>query len=275
MMLGWNLKTPWLISLLLLANALVAQTVDETIAKADSMQKHDILCAVDLYNRALYFSDDIRTDELLHLRLAYLNHTIKRFETAAWHYKQVAILQQSDSLFLESAWQYLYGKKANESLKIAQQIDTTFINKNDYYLLVGLCYEYLQNDSSALANYARLTLSDTQQKEQAILNKKLLKLHYKKPNLAFALSLILPGLGQAYAGNLKDGVNALLLQGALTTGLCFTIISYSWVEGTLFFSPWIMRYYIGGANNAKLQAQKTNEQKRTVLLNKRLSLYAK
>jgi tetratricopeptide (TPR) repeat protein len=87
----------------------------------------------------------------------------------------------------------------------------------------------------------------------------------KRPNshTAIMLSLIIPGTGQFYSGDIKDGLNSLLLlSGIFYLG---TIVSSS---GLVLIVPLFCKYYIGGIVHTKQIADiKRNEKKFTYYTN--------
>ena len=70
------------------------------------------------------------------------------------------------------------------------------------------------------------------------------------------LSIILPGSGQVYSGDLKDGLNSLLL----LSGLFYLGTSGSLINPVAIF-PFFYRYYIGGILNAKQTAGEKRKEK--------------
>lgn len=76
------------------------------------------------------------------------------------------------------------------------------------------------------------------------------------------LSIILPGLGQFYAGNIKAGINSMgLTAGLLILGFQVAIRS-SPLDAGFAIIPWITRYYQGGYQRAADMAIRKQERRR-------------
>jgi tetratricopeptide (TPR) repeat protein len=73
---------------------------------------------------------------------------------------------------------------------------------------------------------------------------------HPNPKTARILSMILPGAGQFYSGDIKNGVNSLLLTGGFITVGFLVAINYSLLDSFVSIIPWIQRYYIGGFKRA-------------------------
>lgn len=80
----------------------------------------------------------------------------------------------------------------------------------------------------------------------------------KNPTTAAWLS-ILPGLGQVYAGNPKDGLNAFLLNGTLITATVFSIITQNYADVILVEAGLVVRFYRGNIYNAQMETIKYNK----------------
>ena len=76
------------------------------------------------------------------------------------------------------------------------------------------------------------------------------KIKHPNPKTARTLSLILPGAGQFYAGDVKNGLNSLLLTGGFVTVGFIVAVNYSLLDSFVSVIPWIQRYYIGGFKRA-------------------------
>lgn len=81
---------------------------------------------------------------------------------------------------------------------------------------------------------------------------------YKSARLARFLSAIVPGLGQIYAGDWRDGLNALALNG-LAIGLIANTIHRKDYRDAALISSISIRYYTGNVYNAEVDVRKYNE----------------
>lgn len=77
------------------------------------------------------------------------------------------------------------------------------------------------------------------------------------PVLAMILSIVLPGAGQVYAGDVKEGLNSLVLLGGLVYTGASGILSVPYMT-----VPFIQRYYLGGIMHAKALAESRRERNR-------------
>jgi len=85
-------------------------------------------------------------------------------------------------------------------------------------------------------------------------------LKYKSPKLAKILSTILPGSGQIYAGDWRNGINALLLN--FTTGYFFVndILQRQYQDAFINYLFLFGRFYRGNRYHAEEAAKKYNTQ---------------
>ena len=75
------------------------------------------------------------------------------------------------------------------------------------------------------------------------------------------LSTILPGMGQFYAGQIRSGVNALILNG-LNLLACYALFAHSaFLEGTFYLLIVANRYYSGNIYQAELAVYEYNSGK--------------
>ena len=88
---------------------------------------------------------------------------------------------------------------------------------------------------------------------------KAINLPQKSTRIAKVLSSILPGTGQFYAGNLKGGLNALILNGALGYVAVDGILDQNYVDAFMWGYYILFRYYRGNVFRAGQSAGDFNE----------------
>ena len=89
----------------------------------------------------------------------------------------------------------------------------------------------------------------------------LASIKHPKVKTARVLSIIFPGAGQFYAGDIKNGINSMLLTGGFIALGYFVATRYSLLDATVAVIPWIQRYYMGGFKRAGLIAEERMKEK--------------
>lgn len=83
----------------------------------------------------------------------------------------------------------------------------------------------------------------------------------KSADVASMLSKILPGLGHIYIGDWRDGLNALLLNGAFGFLTVDAILDGHYTDAALWVSLVLLRYYRGNTFRAKTAVEQFNLQR--------------
>lgn len=82
---------------------------------------------------------------------------------------------------------------------------------------------------------------------------------YKSVRLARILSAVIPGAGQIYACDWRDGLNAFVLNGLITGFVANAIYRKDYKDALLIFSILSLRYYLGNIYHAGMDVRKYNE----------------
>lgn len=85
-------------------------------------------------------------------------------------------------------------------------------------------------------------------------------LNYKSPGTARLLSTFIPGTGQMYSGNISDGINATLLNGANIYFIIYKLLKKEYGNAYLIYFFLFKRYYLGNIYNAKKGAINHNRE---------------
>ncbi len=269
-----------LISLSIFWGSAPAQTVGETRAFADSLfSVGQTEAALPVYERAAYFMrPDIDAVLLEHIADCFL--ASGQLEKALEYYDHSYFVQTSDSvkkelLFKKSScflrthnYKYalmeLYSMDAGSSAAMER--------KKNFY--IGMAWFGLE-DFTKSADYFDLAtdVPQNKQKIKAIFADKK-KFFRPYPKVASWLSIILPGAGQIYSGEILSGINSLILTGSFVA-LGFYIVSVTSPIDALFTAlPWFQRYYQGGFQRAAEMAKNKRAENRNQIFNQVLDVIA-
>lgn len=83
-------------------------------------------------------------------------------------------------------------------------------------------------------------------------------MNYKSPTAARWLSTFIPGTGQMYSGNVGDGINALLLNGANIYFIIYKLLKEEYGNAYIIYFFLFRRYYFGNIYHAKKEAIEHN-----------------
>ncbi|MEL6594116.1 MAG: hypothetical protein AAFQ68_28695, partial [Bacteroidota bacterium] len=92
-----------------------------------------------------------------------------------------------------------------------------------------------------------------------IQNEKVSRISARKAKI---LSIILPGLGQFYAGDVKAGINSLGLTASLLVIAWQVAIRSTPLDAAFAIVPWFVRYYQGGYERAATMALRKQDRRR-------------
>lgn len=237
---------------------LSAQDFNETISFADKQfEIKNYQLAVKEYQRALFYAKGRRID-YLYKQIANAFFANSQLEQANYFYDLSYRTAETDSLKYEilfnKAQCYILSKKYNQAiaelLNLQDETDKYFNDKKNFYLAIsyfGLA-KFIDSEKHFLK---LLDKNDTQNKDK-ITNLFAKKKNLNKPNpkTARILSRIIPGAGQVYAGDIKNGLNSLLLTGSFVALGVYMADRYTYLDAILTSLPWFLRYYKGGHHKA-------------------------
>lgn len=133
----------------------------------------------------------------------------------------------------------------------------------DFYL--GIAYYGMRDFESAEKHFSTAAIfAEGEQGKEMVrqIFEQVEKTERLKPGKARWMSLIIPGLGQFYAGNTKSGINSLLLNTGFVLLAASVTINYTWLDAAVSVGPWLQRYWSGGSKNAERGAISKKEKRR-------------
>lgn len=252
---------------------LPAQTADETLLFArQQVASGNKTLALKSYQRVLFFSGDRYRDECQG-QLATLYAELGDFEKSIFYCDLLYQSAGSDSLRYEVLFrktgmlmlQNQYKKALLELFSLPKALPEPWRSRKQLYL--GAAHFGIREFDLARADLLPLFAPEDKQgrAEFERLMRQAERVSRKSPKTARVLSMILPGAGQFYAGDFKNGINSLLLNGLLGYWFVATGISYTFLDAAATVTPWLFRYYGGGIRRAgEILEKKKEERLRTV-----------
>ncbi len=254
-----------------------SQTLSESIAIADSLFKErEYEASIKIYKRAIFFSHDKAE---LYKKTAEAYMADHEYKIACSYYDSAIFTNPeivSNKLIFANVDCLIMEEDYEKALTYIEKINTfrNFEVYREVMIYKGIIYfsmnAYKESEVMFLSAIPD-SLTDLKDNIKEIFAK---KNKYKSPNPNFAgfMSLLLPGSGQTYTGNYKDGVNSAVLLGALLAVAYDMGARYSVIDPIISISPWFLRYYKGGYLNSKDIAKKKLNQKRSTTLKQILSV---
>ncbi|MCK5136954.1 MAG: hypothetical protein KAR19_14300 [Bacteroidales bacterium] len=232
---------------------------------ADSLSLHrNYQNALHEYKRAFFFAGSDQKCQLSE-KIADCYFVLKEFQLARTFYDSALHYSIHDSLRIDHAFQKVlcYMMEDNFGYALLKlddlEVGTPIHLQRRKNLYQGICYFGVeQYDASHQHLLNSIPEGDTIRKSQLHqLYKSRKKLKRPNSNVAIILSIVVPGSGQVYSGDIKDGLNSFLLLGGLFyLGTCTSMI------GPVIIIPFFYRYYMGGILHAKQAAGEKRNEKR-------------
>lgn len=255
-----------LISLLTSTVVLRAQGLQESYRLGcELFDLGDLEGASALLNRVAYFDQEGIYKSDCYYKLARTHLDLQEFGMAFKYYEMSIIscsdLDRANDLILEKSVELIKRKQflnALQELYSLYDLNPQQQRLNDYLTATAL----YGNGEYVEAEKYFLTLVETKSDSLLIDNifaKIDKKLDPRRPGRARNMSYILPGLGQIYAGNIRNSVNSMVLIGAIGVLYFSTVAEYGLISGIITVLPWLSRYHVGGAENAKRAMEERQE----------------
>lgn len=238
-----------------------AQSLEETYnfsLEQYELQNHT--AAAQGFQRVIFF-DSTKVFPKAYQYLADCYLAERKYEQAAFFFDIAATYQnKKDSLQTELIFDkcnaLLLQKKFNHALielyGLDDSLQQSLAVKKDLYF--GVAYFGLEDYEQSKNHFLKVSPnSDYQMTIDSLFqeNDQVSKLN---PMKASYLSMALPGLGQFYSGDLKNGFNSLGLNAILLSAFFITTVNSGLLNAALVIYPWYQRYFIGGFQAARSNA---------------------
>ena len=262
----------FLISFFLAQSIAFAQTTDETIHYARELTRDGFYDdAVEAYRRVLFFNPEL-TDSIAR-ESAHAYRMAKNYRNARYYYNiafhNAIDKKTKEEINIDILHTYVVEKDFMKArLHIAninsQGVEYTNHEFAFYKGLVFFATDYFDKSQNAFIEY--FGTSDSLFITETIVKAK--QADRKKAQTAMWLSILLPGLGQAYNSEYGEAVNSFLINSLFLSVYFYVAITYNPIQGFIAVIPWFQRYYIGGIKKARdLTALKKEKRKNELLSN--------
>ena len=261
------------VNLLVTACGLQAQGIGEVRRFADSLfLAGESASALPVYERVAFFMRP-EIDPVVLERIGDCLIAGGDSEQAIGFYDHSFSAQPDDSLrrelTLKKTTCYLRAKNYRyalmELLGLEPAPGTGFERRRNFYL--GMTWYGMEDFEKAggFFEQAASSESERQQIREIFANPKQFK--RPRPKLASWMSIVIPGSGQMYSGEVLAGVNSLLLT-SFFIGLGYYVATVTSPVDALFTAlPWFQRYYQGGFQRAAEMATTRRQENRNEIFN--------
>lgn len=271
------MKNKLLILYIFLSNIIFAQDLKQSFEFANQLyEKQDYAGASITYRRIIYFDKADIYRKYCYKNIADCLFETQQFEEAADYYELAFFQQKTDSSKAEVLFRKLSCYLIQNSFDYAEiELLNLPNNLNAEQSRRKIFYSAVLNFSTEKYDLAKpqfLALIDTTDLESKnkieYLFAKNDKINKLSPRKAKIMSMILPGLGQFYAGDIKNGTNSILLTAGIATwGIVAAIKSASPLDAIITMVPWFQRYYTGGYKKAEQIAINQKKARRAKVYN--------
>ena len=238
----------------------------------EQYEKGNYSIALKEFQRILLF-DEAQEYNDLYYKVAAIYYEIREYEKAIVYYDFAWKAAGNDSIKIEMAFKKIlchfqlrdYYSGLSELYDLPEHLSPHFEQIKNLYF--AICHFGLNEKYESLQYFAQIVDSaGLHQIDSCFVQLNKVEKKYDPDKLEM-MSIILPGLGQTYAGDLKSGLNSLLLLGGIVTYAYHTMLVYSILDGTLVLTSWFYRYYTGGHRKAyDLGVKKIQEQRNETYL---------
>ena len=225
---------------------------DQVVQLADHAYKNgQYSLALLEYNRVVYHNKE--ADGQLLYRIGECYQKLGDNDNALQFFDRAFFTAKNDTFALDALLKKTSIRFENESYGLALsellgvELSLSEEGEKRRALYIGAAY-FLDNQFERAQEYFQKCTHDTAGLNEIFSDRKLL--YFPNPTLAVLLSAVLPGLGQTYSGDWKNGVNSLLINAAFTAMAVNISQTIGPLDALISIIPWFQRYYMGGVNKA-------------------------
>lgn len=219
------------------------------------------------YNRYLFFHPDADQTDTIYFKMGQACNSEEQYEKAIMYLDKAALgakeARDRDSYRIEQSLILMknenYDLAKLKLLKLIHFSEYDFIRKKAEYFL-GLCFAMQYNWNESLIHF-RNYFSKINPASYVALDS-LYRLHdsfsYKSPSSAKWLSTFIPGSGQIYAEDFRNGFNALAVNFSFGYLIVYGLAKGQILDVLIIYATLFERYYSGNRYHAEETAREYN-----------------
>ncbi len=259
---------------------LYGQTIEETRKLAENQFSiGNYQQALFYYQRILCFGNPMQKSEV-YIPLGDCYTALNKVDEAIENYEFAVSNAENDSIRyeirLKEAFLLIKDRQYYSALTILNDfgspVSSYFEERKNLYMAISY---FLVNDFDNSQTYFEklLPLSKNGSVEELhkifAENNKINKISIRKAKI---MSMLVPGLGQLYVGDVKNAFNSFILVASLLSVTGLIGYYYGVIDAVVAILPWAFRYYAGGIKRVDNIAKQKINQKRQVVFEKLLHL---
>ena len=225
--------------------------------------------AITEYKRYIFFNPHGEQTSAAYSKIALAYRNQQEWLSAIEAFRMAILTAQSDSLRYEAelALAVTYIANGNYSaaelvlLKLEMTIPPQHIKQRAAFLR-GIATLYANKWDHAKEAFEAYFLSDPDPFLQAKVDSLIEEtkhFYYRSPESARQLSMIIPGLGQIYAGDWGNGINSFVLNGSMIAWMGYKVFNRYFSDAWVIYYFLFRRYYAGNMYNAARIVEEKNE----------------
>lgn len=255
-----KLKTAYTIIFSFYALFACAQTIEETYHFANrQFETGNYQAALTEFQRVAFFDSGNQFPDI-YQKIGDSFFSTGEYNSAVRSYGIASRIALNDSLkseiILKKAMchfkQENYFFALNDLLTLPPSKNNYLTNKIS--LFTAVAWFGVEDYEQALSEFKKIFSADSAHKLDDLFKQFEKTRKRFRPEKIETLSIIFPGLGQIYCGDLVNGINSIALVGSIAVVAIVIWQSYGLLDAFLSVSSWYYRYYTGGIKNAKATA---------------------
>ena len=228
-------------------------------------EEKNFSAAINEYNRYLFFNKNSFNNTKVLIKLYNCYKDIEDWARALDVVEKAYFSTDNDSIkdliLTDKAIMLMSSGETSRAEIILSRVSTftkyKSIQKESFYFL-GIChlfsFKWLEAKNNFHKYYGPLY---KQYIDSVFINTS--QIDIRSPQRARILSLIIPGLGQFYSKDYKNGINSLLLNSLTSYLIINSLVDKNYFDAIFIYYTPFERYYWGSSRNAELIAQNYNQ----------------